>query len=492
MNRNTTSALNRKSKSTRFVSDDTKLSKKSTWTNLNDRQASFSRLHSLNDDEGEDDDEDERRESKGPTAVNISMEHAKSSTAPNNVSTGSRDHQPRKKSSRTVASNELSAAIDAILLPNRLAALSACDVPVVSYREYSMFRDVFRFRGRNFGMMIAPLLLLAVWDVFWGLLFLYEPFPNQTDELRETIASWGDLIDPLLTPVSFLLVFRLGRAAVRFWDARAAAGKMIEFCRITVSVVAVACMAPRRLHDADVDGDFDSSSTNELRETLLGNYARWTAVFPLAVKNFLRPSKREGWCDYTYYKKRRFEIGPLLSEEDAQKLLSKGGYKEGTLPTLGPVLVLDRLREIASDICFEVPQRHRGTLNPAAQAELHSQLNSHINTLTGAFGAMERIKSTPLPFVYVVHLRMFLLLYLFLSNMTGMAQSGWTAVIALFIGNWALLGIEAAAVECERPFCWNANHLPLGRFCAVIAGNVGQTLNDTRDRSVKMNAKSVD
>ena len=35
-------------------------------------------------------------------------------------------------------------------------------------------------------------------------------------------------------------------------------------------------------------------------------------------------------------------------------------------------------------------------------------LSEHIDTLTGAWGAMERINATPLPFAYVVHLRTFL------------------------------------------------------------------------------------
>ena len=42
--------------------------------------------------------------------------------------------------------------------------------------------------------------------------------------------------------------------------------------------------------------------------------------------------------------------------------------------------------------------------------------------------------------------------------------------------SWALLGIQAASVECERPFRWDANHLALGRMGVVVSQNVGQTL----------------
>ena len=50
---------------------------------------------------------------------------------------------------------------------------------------------------------------------------------------------------------------------------------------------------------------------------------------------------------------------------------------------------------------------------------------------------------------------------------------------ALLAMGWSLLGIEAAAVECERPFGRRANHLALGSFAVTTAQNVAQTLGDT-------------
>ena len=70
----------------------------------------------------------------------------------------------------------------------------------------------------------------------------------------------------------------------------------------------------------------------------------------------------------------------------------------------------------------------------------------------------------------------------FPSSMTEMrrvkAEGGWAVVPPLIAISWALLGIEAAALECERPFKHRPNHLPLGRFCVVTAENVAQTLAD--------------
>jgi len=46
----------------------------------------------------------------------------------------------------------------------------------------------------------------------------------------------------------------------------------------------------------------------------------------------------------------------------------------------------------------------------------------------------------------------------------------------ILLASFALLGIEAAAVECERPFRGTTNHLALGKMCVVVARNVAQIL----------------
>lgn len=60
---------------------------------------------------------------------------------------------------------------DALLDPDRISALQECDQRLLSYDPES-FWLVFRLRGRNFSMIVLPLLALVLWDVFWGLLLL--------------------------------------------------------------------------------------------------------------------------------------------------------------------------------------------------------------------------------------------------------------------------------------------------------------------------------
>lgn len=102
--------------------------------------------------------------------------------------------------------------------------------------------------------------------------------------------------------------------------------------------------------------------------------------------------------------------------------------------------VLNRLHELSYNIAFHSYSDEACNPSTHQRSVLFQQLNNQVNILYGSYGTMERIKNTPLPFVYVIHLRTFLLLYLFLWNMTSVASSGWIALPALFAFNWSLLG----------------------------------------------------
>lgn len=398
---------------------------------------------------------------------------------------------------------------ESILNQDRLEALNVCDTNVISYDPYSYWM-IFSVRGRNAKMILKPILFLLLWDSFFIVLFYFLPsivtryFIPQGSELDGGARDQADilavdLVSPLLTPVSFLLVFRLGRAAIRFWDARSAVGKLIETCRVSASTFFVAF----NLHSTEEEEDDDNKKLcDDPCFLLLNDFARYLCVFPIVVKNFLRPQNRSGWEKVSRENKKRFEIGVLLSDREADSILSTQKYFESskynivdqqalnTFQQFGPITVLNKLRQIAYDFTHKHNMERENIQNHHHKAMLYRQLNEQIDTLTLAWGAMERINSTPLPFIYVVHLRTFLIIYLMLwhfqtvvilmVNATSSSNSSWYYswydFLPLFTATFALLGIEAAAVECERPFLWSSNHLSLGKMCVVVSNNVAQTL----------------
>ena len=133
------------------------------------------------------------------------------------------------------------------------------------------------------------------------------------------------------------------------------------------------------------------------------------------------------------YAKRRFEIGPLLSDNDAVKVILEYDDEDGTPSSAGvrardpPLVVLNRLHELAYELAHFQYNDCVGCLVPTrtGRAIFHQSMSGQINVLFGAYGAMERIKGTPLPFAYAVHLRSSLLIYLFLMNMIMVAKYEW-------------------------------------------------------------------
>eukprot|EP00669_Euglena_mutabilis_P004787 TRINITY_DN16148_c0_g1_i1.p1 TRINITY_DN16148_c0_g1~~TRINITY_DN16148_c0_g1_i1.p1 ORF type:complete len:174 (-),score=25.49 TRINITY_DN16148_c0_g1_i1:101-622(-) len=116
-------------------------------------------------------------------------------------------------------------------------------------------------------------------------------------------------------------------------------------------------------------------------------------------------------------------------------------------------------------------------------------LTVSVNTLNAAMGAMERIGNTPLPLAFETFLRGYVLLYLFLVVFLLGPTWGWYALPIMAALSWLMLGLEAAATECERPVLSHGNHLPLERYCVVIMDNIFQILT-SRETVVPPSATS--
>ena len=62
---------------------------------------------------------------------------------------------------------------------------------------------------------------------------------------------------------------------------------------------------------------------------LLDGFARWICVFPVAVKNFLRPAIQNNRAGETRRGKQRAELGSLLTDAEADELLNVSTNQQG-------------------------------------------------------------------------------------------------------------------------------------------------------------------
>ena len=99
-------------------------------------------------------------------------------------------------------------------------------------------------------------------------------------------------------------------------------------------------------------------------------------------------------------------------------------------------------------------------------------LDQNVQLLIDYLGGCERIRKTPMPFAYAVHLRRSLVLYCFTLPFAMVESFGWTTVIDVLVLAYTFFGIEEIGVEIEGPFGHDDNDLPLEDICETIHKNL--------------------
>jgi len=264
---------------------------------------------------------------------------------------------------------------------------------------------------------VLACLLRNVWNV---------RLPEQAIERWDTIYSMV-----LKTALAFLLVFRLNRCAMRYWEARTMWGNLAHITRNLVGTLL--------LYGAHSPKHRDSA-------------IKWGSSFCLAAKHFIR-SERE-------YNEDEF-AGVLTSSQIAR--LKNSNHSA--------LFAASMCRYYLNKI-FPVDEH-----TPLGLAHAHTirlqECDRYVADMVRQVSGMEKIRSTPLPIVYVTHLRTFLFIYLMFLPYSWVSEWNWSTIPLVAFTAFALLGIEGASSEVEIPFSKErSNHLALDAYCLVILDSV--------------------
>ncbi|OCH85912.1 UPF0187-domain-containing protein [Obba rivulosa] len=85
-----------------------------------------------------------------------------------------------------------------------------------------------------------------------------------------------------------------------------------------------------------------------------------------------------------------------------------------------------------------------------------------------SLSALERILTTPLPFVYSAHIKHTVWIYLFFLPFQLVDLFRWYTIPGVCIASFIYLGFLAAGEEIEQPFGYDENDLDLDLFCEEI------------------------
>lgn len=289
--------------------------------------------------------------------------------------------------------------------------------------------------------------ILGVWSVVVLHAAVYTCYHELVGNYRssEALSSWENFYGIALNAtLGLLLVFRLNRAAARWWLARQYWGVLVAKIRDLVNGVLV-------------HGGHDPVNRDET--------IRWIAAYPMAVMEFLR-----GCDDYN----EAIFAGILTSTEVVI-------LKDQRHP---PLYVADQARYHLKRT-FAVTSDTPLALSVAWSQQL-AVLEEQWTIMLDKCGGMERIKATPLPMVYVSHLRTFLVISLLLYPYVWGHEWGWGTIPIVALAAFCLLGIEAASVEVEQPFRKDRiNALNMNGFCYGALSNILQLLRQSADRDLR-------
>jgi putative membrane protein len=308
------------------------------------------------------------------------------------------------------------------------------------YDSSSWLRTTFfNWRLRGARGFIWPWLVINCVSVIWTTL------SETVLAKRETSLAEFEIVYQLVfTTMGFLLVFRLSRAAVRFWDCRQCFGNFNIGVRNLVDT-ALVYGEGRDPHAMD-------------------DICAWCCAFCVASKQFLRGLKTIP-AD---------QLVGILSEDDRVKVESSRH------PPLFCIAMVRRaiFRAFGQD-------SGRDTVTETLRSESRvRELHAHCDYLILNEAALERLRATKLPAIYVIHLRSFLVVYCLSLPFVFVYRWHWGTILAVAAVSFALLGIEGAATECEIPFqADHANHLRIDQYIqgCLLSVSALLTWNDRGD-----------
>ncbi len=284
-----------------------------------------------------------------------------------------------------------------------------------NYDPHDWTSHLFDIEGSLVKEILGRVTASFIWATVITLLYLYGDHWLDNLAIPETAHS---LIG---TSLGLLLVFRTNASYDRFWEGRKLWGGIVNETR-NLARQATSWLAKDR--------------------DLANQTIHWTIAYAYGTMSRLRGGSQV--------------LGPMQTQLPAAEVTA-------TLSTDHvPLAVLCRITDLIR------VARERDLID-SHQLQC---LDQNVQSLTGYCGACERIRSTPLPFAYAVHLRRALMVYCFTLPFALVNRFGLVTIPVTLVVAYILFGIEEIGVEIEDPFGEDTNDLPLEKICETIEQNL--------------------
>jgi len=276
------------------------------------------------------------------------------------------------------------------------------------------------------------------WSIVLFIAFMYVLVDTKYD-----IMIFGDWFDKDMNPhvhgtfgivLGFLIVYQSSQSSARWWEGRCAWENIITHSRESMRILCSHCNG----------------------KEIIKLFGRYQLAFSVCAKHYLirQIHTKDDPCP---------ELAKILEPDDLRRLYM--------LPLrsrpLACIYACQRISEVSIN----------NNLIPRPVAR---DINPRLVTLAANLGACERILYTPMPWVYTLHLRMFMLLYLaylpFALSYNKPVPSAGAIMFYSLVLSYAFLGLEDMAVQIQNPFGDSLSDLPLTVFLQLLQDDVEEVV----------------
>ncbi|KAI8911344.1 Bestrophin, RFP-TM, chloride channel-domain-containing protein [Powellomyces hirtus] len=277
------------------------------------------------------------------------------------------------------------------------------------------YNEIWRFKASVIPRVLLPAILHTLWGSLWTVLFMKGAF------------TWFVIPPQLITilgvVISLLLVFRTNTAYDRYWEGRRMWGALVTQIRNLARFVWIGVLTKTDKQDLEKKGCMN---------LLL--------AFAVATKHYLRN-----------------ELGHKYA--DLHHLLIH-------LPDFQPGQRYPVIKNLPLEVSFHISSyiascRQSEMIDVSQQTAMTNALSAMIDCLT----SFERIRNTPIPMAYSIHLQQTLTLYILSLPFQLVTLVYWGTIPIIFIAAFTMLGIECIGGEIENPFGYDENDLRVEDFC---------------------------
>jgi len=232
------------------------------------------------------------------------------------------------------------------------------------------------------------------------------------------------------TVLGFLIVYQSSQSNARWWEGRCAWENILVHSRESMRILCSHCNGKR----------------------LIKLFGRYQMAFSVCVKHYLirEIHTSDNPCA---------ELDKILEPGDLRRLYM--------LPLRSRPLACIYACQRIVETCIQNELFPRGVAR---------DINPRLVTLTANLGKCERILYTPMPWVYTLHLRMFMLLYLgclpFALSYDRPVPSPSAIIFYSVVISYAFLGLEDMAVQIQNPFGDSVSDLPLTIFLQLLQDDI--------------------